>query len=172
MNNQRAQEVLYESEAALRLVDQELHDRHEVRQDENQAPQSMGLEDLPQVLERANAQIHGVLTRLRESRAALQNSKFERLQLSHEKLRQVTSATEDAAINIIDHASALLVDLEHRLVEVSRLFDTSAPLDTTACRFETRAEGMTFDAQATTRDAEGRQALADEIFTAIKAPAA
>ena len=227
MSNPRAQAVLYESEAALRLVDQELHHLHEMTREEHRV-NATGLGDLPAILERANAQILGVLSRLRESRAALQRSTVDNLHVTHEKLREVTSATEDAAIDIMDacdratglvdeldaidaepepdrakagalrstlrdelflmmgalqfqditsqqlnHASSVLVEMEERLLQVSKLFDTGGTGgagDTTATRESMAHE--TFDPNATTRDAEGRQALADEIFTAVKAPAA
>ncbi len=225
MGNERAQEVLYESEAALRLVDQGLHDLHDVHHDEHRAI-SAGLDDLPNILERANQQIIGVLSRLRESRAALQSSAIEKLHVTHDKLREVTSATEDAAINIMDacdratglvdeldaidaqptpdrakagelrgtlrdelflmmgalqfqditsqqlnHASAVLVEMEQRLNEVAKLFDSGA-LDASSISLVSTMDTSTFDPNATTRNSEGRQALADEIFTSIKAPAA
>jgi chemotaxis regulatin CheY-phosphate phosphatase CheZ len=222
MSNPRAQAVLYESEAALRLVDQELHNLHELSREEHRLG-STGLADLPGILERANAQILGVLSRLRESRAALQRSTVENLQVTHEKLREVTSATEDAAIDIMDacdratglvdeldaidaqpepdrpkaaalrgtlrdelflmmgalqfqditsqqltHASSVLMEMEQRLIEVSKLFDLSSATEAMAPRRSVAQEA--FDPNATTRDAEGRQALADEIFTTSKAP--
>lgn len=227
MSNPRAQAVLYESEAALRLVDRELHDLHEMSREE-QRGNVTGLGDLPAILERANAQILSVLSRLRESREALQRSTVDNLHVTHEKLREVTSATEDAAIDIMDaydratglvdqldaidavpqpdrakagalrstlrdelflmmgalqfqditaqqlyHASSVLVEMEERLLQVSKLFDTGGTGvagGTMGARGSTAHEG--FDPNATTRDAEGRQALADEIFTASKAPAA
>ena len=226
MSNSRAQEVLYESEAALRLVDQELHDLHEMSREDHRV-NSTGLADLPQILERANAQILSVLARLRESRAALQRSTVDNLHVTHEKLREVTSATEDAAINIMDacdratglvdeldaidaqpqpdrakagalrstlrdelflmmgalqfqditsqqlsHASSVLVDMEQRLIDVSKLFDTNGTHEGTVAIPANASRAGSFDPNATTRDAEGRQALADEIFTASKAPAA
>ncbi len=225
-NSQRAQEVLYESEAALRLVDQELLDLHSVHREEHRAV-TAGLADLPHILERANAQILGVLSRLRESRAALQSSAVEKLQVTHEKLREVTSATEDAAINIMDacdratqlvdeldgidatpvpdrekagqvrgtlrdelflmmgalqfqditsqqlnHASAVLVEMEQRLMDVAKLFDTNASIDPASFGGGSSIDTSTFDPNATTRNAEGRQALADEIFTSIRDTAA
>lgn len=225
-NKQRAQEVLYESEAALRLVDQELSDLHSVHREEHRAV-SAGLADLPYILERANAQILGVLSRLRESRAALQSSAVEKLQVTHEKIREVTSATEDAAINIMDacdrathlvdeldgidatpepdrekagrvrgtlrdelflmmgalqfqditsqqlnHASAVLVEMEQRLLDVAKLFDTNASVDPASLASGSTIDTSTFDPNATTRNAEGRQALADEIFTSIRDSAA
>ncbi|MCA0375337.1 MAG: hypothetical protein LCH84_06690 [Gemmatimonadetes bacterium] len=223
MPSPRAQEVLYESEAALRLVDQGLtglRDAHDV-----QTP-TLSLADLPNILEQANTQILNVLARLRESRAALQTTALERLQTTHEKIKEVTSATEDAAINIMDacdratqmvdeldtidqdatpdrekatairatlrdelflmmgalqfqditsqqlaHASAVLVDMEQRLLDVARLFDHNVELNT-SLRVDQAPDEKTYDPNATIKDAEGRQALADEIFTAIRQPAA
>jgi chemotaxis regulatin CheY-phosphate phosphatase CheZ len=224
MTSSRAHEVLYESEAALRLVDTQLSSLRDVR--DTPAVPTLSLAELPSILEQANAQILNVLARLRESRAALQTTALEKLQTTHEKIREVTSATEDAAINIMDacdratqmvdeldaidaeaapnrekatairstlrdelflmmgalqfqditsqqlaHASSVLVDMEQRLLEVARLFDHN--VDVTA-QFAGRhaPDEKTYDPNATTRDAEGRQALADQIFTAIKAPAA
>jgi small-conductance mechanosensitive channel len=225
MTSSRAQEVFYESEAALRLVDQELTGIHDAR-DVAPTPPTLSLAELPNILEQANAQILNVLARLRESRAALQTTALEKLQTTHEKIREVTSATEDAAINIMDacdratqmvdeldtidaeatpdrdkaanirgtlrdelflmmgalqfqditsqqlaHASSVLVEMEQRLLEVARLFDHNVD----ATHLFTPAnvpDEQTYDPNATTRDAEGRQALADQIFTAVKAPAA
>lgn len=223
MPSPRAQEVLYESEAALRLVDQGLTGLHDVR---DTSGATMSLADLPNILEQANTQILNVLARLRESRAALQTTALEKLQTTHEKIKEVTSATEDAAINIMDacdratqmvdeldtidaeatpdrekatniratlrdelflmmgalqfqditsqqlaHASAVLVDMEQRLLEVAKLFDHNADMSP-IFRPQAVPDEKTYDPNATTKDAEGRQALADEIFTTIKAPAA
>lgn len=223
MTSSRAHEVLYESEATLRLVDHELH---ELRSSPDPTRQP-GLSDLPAILERANSQILNVLSRLRETRAALQNSAMEKLQSTHDKLKEVTSATEDAAINIMDacdrasqmvdeldaidsapepdrakgaeirgtlrdeifmmmgalqfqdittqqlnHASAVLVEMEQRLLDVAKLFDANGDASELMGRAYDVVDTSTFDPNATTQNAEGRQALADEIFTAIKAPAA
>lgn len=225
MTSSRAQEVLYESEAALRLVDHELTGLHDVRDTTPAAP-TISLAELPNILEQANAQILNVLARLRESRAALQTTALEKLATTHEKIREVTSATEDAAINIMDacdratqmvdeldaidaaespdraqastirgnlrdelflmmgalqfqditsqqlaHASSVLVEMEQRLLDVARLFDHN--VDSAVVLGKTDVpDSQTYDPNATTRDAEGRQALADQIFTAVKAPAA
>ncbi len=231
MTSTRAQEVLYESEAALRLVDHELTSMQDVR-DAAEAPARvipmLALSELPQILEQANAQILNVLSRLRESRVALQTTALEKLATTHEKIREVTSATEDAAINIMDacdratqmvdeldtidaeaspdrekaggiranlrdelflmmgalqfqditsqqlsHASAVLIEMENRLLDVAKLFDHNAD------HVRAVSEGgygapdqTTYDPNATTLHAETRQALADEIFTAVRAPAA
>jgi hypothetical protein len=225
MSTQRAQEVLYESEAALRLVDQELHDQHEVPRGRHHTPAG-GQEELPLILEQAQAQILSVLRQLRESRAVLQRSTIQRVQRTHEKLREVTSATEVAATDILDacdratglvdeldaidgtthpdrakavqvrgtlrdelfvmmdalqfqditaqqltHASAVLMEMEQRLTEVSKLLDTSFGVERSA-PFVEPLDDSTFDPNATTLDVESRQALADQIFTASRIPAA
>jgi len=231
MTSNRAQEVLYESEAALRLVDRELTSRQDVR-DDAEAPARvlpiLSLSELPQILEQANAQILSVLSRLRESRAALQTTALEKLATTHEKIREVTSATEDAAINIMDacdraaqmvdeldaidadatpdrekaggiranlrdelflmmgalqfqditsqqlsHASAVLVEMENRLLDVAKLFDHNADHVKLVSQGDHGVPAEeTYDPNATTLNAETRQALADEIFTAVRAPAA
>jgi hypothetical protein len=221
MTTNRAQEALYESEEALRLVDKELSSMTDVR-DGIQTPAptipTMSLAELPLILEQANNQILGVLSRLRASRAALQTTAIEKLATTHEKIREVNSATEDAAINIMDacdratqlvdeldtidasetpdrekasgirstlrdelflmmgalqfqditsqqlaHASAVLIEMEQRLLDVARLFDHN--VDATIALPTDTPDSSTFDPNATTRNAEGRQALADEIFT-------
>ncbi len=231
MTSTRAQEVLYESEAALRLVDHELTGMHDVR-DAAEPPARvipmLSLSELPQILEQANAQILNVLSRLRESRAALQTTALEKLATTHEKIREVTSATEDAAINIMDacdratqmvdeldtidagetpdrekaggiranlrdelflmmgalqfqditsqqlsHASAVLVEMESRLLDVAKLFDHNADhVKIISDGVNGAPDEATYDPNATTLNAETRQALADEIFTAVRAPAA
>jgi len=223
MTSSRAHEVLYESEATLRLVDHELH---ELRSSPDQQRLPV-LSDLPGILERANSQILSVLSRLREARASLQSSASEKFQATHDKLKQVTSATEDAAINIMDacdrasqmvdeldaidaapepdrikaaelrgslrdeifmmmgalqfqdittqqlnHTSAVLVEMEQRMLDVAKLFDANGEgLEMEGRAYDDIDDG-TFDPNATVTNAEGRQALADEIFTLTKAPAA
>lgn len=231
MTSSRAQEVLYESEAALRLVDHELSGMHDVRDAAEPSARVvplLSLSELPQILEQANAQILNVLSRLRESRAALQTTALEKLATTHEKIREVTSATEDAAINIMDacdratqmvdeldtidagespdrekaggiranlrdelflmmgalqfqditsqqlsHASAVLVEMENRLLDVAKLFDSNADHVKVIANGQHGApDEATYDPNASTLNAETRQALADEIFTAVRAPAA
>jgi len=221
MITHRAHEVLYESEAALRLVDQEIHD---LRGDA--MPDDAGIAELPAILQRANTQILEVLSRLRDTRTVLQSSALQKFQVTQDKLREVTTATEDAATNILDacdraaqivdaldtndalvepnratasvlrgtlrdelflmmsalqfqdittqqlnHASAVLVDMEDRLADVARLFDTSFDEQYRGKRYDA-PDAMTYDPNASTKNIEGRQALADEIFTGIRLPAA
>ncbi len=226
MSSPRAHEVLYESEATLRLVDSQLSElRHSAAAE---PPRQPGLADLPGILERANTQILDVLSRLRQTRVAMQSSALDKIQTTHDKLKEVTTATEDAAINIMDacdratqmvdvldaidaapapdkakaaevrgtlrdeifmmmgalqfqdittqqlsHASAVLVEMERRLDDVTRLFDTNIEAGIfTGGREYNASDSQTYDPNATTQNAEGRQALADEIFTAVKQPAA
>ncbi len=228
MSSHRTAQVLYETEAALRLVDRGLDGLRDERPDAPPAFFEGGLSELPAILERANAQILGVLARLRESRAAIETTALEKLASTHEKIKEVTSATEDAAINIMDacdratqmvdeldaidaepapnreragevrgtlrdelfmmmgalqfqditsqqlaHASAVLVDMEARLIDIARLFDTKVDVSSFVSQVASAApDEKTYDPNATTRDSESRQALADEIFTAARSNAA
>ena len=230
MSDQRTTEVLYETEAALRLVDRGLdglRDEHEPVRDAATGPFEGGLSELPAILERANAQILGVLARLRETRAAIESTTLERLATTHEKIKEVTSATEDAAINIMDacdratqivddldaidaeevpdrtragelrgtlrdelflmmgalqfqditsqqlaHASSVLVDMEHRMLEIARLFDSRFEVNGRPPQIAPAPDEKTYDPNATTKDSESRQALADEIFTTVRSNAA
>lgn len=225
-------ELLYDTEAALRLVDSELsamgaapapeadtptvgsaahHLRGLLSQPEG-AP--VGLAALPFILERANEEIQAVLANLRDSRSALETATVEKLQHTSAKLKEVTSATEVAATDILDaldraqtmiddleaadasgdaekrqhvrellreeifgmmgalqfqdittqqlaYAASVLTDMESRLLHIAKLFDPAAVM--------VRSVGggpdpKTFDPRATTRNAETRQALADQIF--------
>lgn len=229
MTTNRTQEVLYESEAALRLVDHELSALH----DESDAPAKVspagldGLGDIAALLDRANTQIISVLTRLREGRAAIETTAVGKVRLTQDKLREVTSATEDAATNIMDacdranglvdeldtidasespdrakasdlrgslrdelfmmmgalqfqditsqqlaHASAVLDEMEQRMIEVAKLFDPATSLELPKVAAAADGSQLLYDANATTRNADSRQALADEIFTTIKGHAA
>lgn len=96
-SNSRAQVAYYESEAALRLVDHEIHALRG-------GPQSvlgyaeMHLNDLPQLLDRANEQILFLIAHVRAARLA----------------------------NRDDIACAFLSDVESRLTDVAMLLDPAA----------------------------------------------
>lgn len=226
----RTEEVLYESEAALRLVDHEIHElRGTVPTDPCVA--AISGTELPVNLELANQQILKILAHLRETRSTLQNAASVKLQSTHDKIREVNSATEDAAINIMDacdranvlvdsldaidesetpdrelaksvrvqlrdelfqmmgalqfqditaqqlnFSAAVLHEVESRLIEVAHHLDTKEifarafPVPN-ACSSVTRGD-VTYDPNATTKQSDVRQALADEIFTSIRSPAA
>lgn len=209
-------ELFYDTETALRLVDGEV--RAMTGAGAEPAALPSGPAALPLVLERANAEIYAVLANLRDSRAALEvleAATVEKLQLTSEKLCEVTSATEVAASDILDaldragttvdaletadhagdragaqglrdarrgeiygmvgalqfqdittqqlaYAASVLTDMEGRLLLVAKLFDP-------AVVGRAASEGpdpRTFDPGTTTRNAERRQALADEVFFA------
>jgi chemotaxis regulatin CheY-phosphate phosphatase CheZ len=126
----RADELLYDSEASLRLVDHVLEDLGTP-----QPPPSaltvaaIGLNEIPALLLRANREINSVLDSLRRSRDMLEKTASENLQVTHEKLREVTSATEVAANDILD-------GLDRSLALIDRL-DQEAERETSG---ETRAE--------------------------------
>ena len=177
--------------------------------------QPVGLAALPFILERANTEIQSVLANLRDSRNALETATVEKIQHTSEKLREVTSATEVAATDILDaldraqtmvddldaadaegdkdkaatvrdalrmeifgmmgclqfqdittqqltYAASVLTDMESRLLSIAKLFDPATAMVRAATD---SPDPKTFDPNATTKHAEVRQALADEIFT-------
>ncbi|MFO0092704.1 MAG: hypothetical protein ACK54K_00210 [Gemmatimonadaceae bacterium] len=226
MSDTRAQAAYHDSEAALRLVDKELDQLRETPA-AAQRLIMVSLADLPQILERANSQIREVLTHLRETRQAIQSTTLDKIQTTHDKLKEVTSATEDAATNIMDacdranqivdeldavdaaevpdrqratdlratlrdelfmmmgalqfqditsqqltHASSMPIDMESRLADISKLFDSSISPDRPLASMRGAPDEKTYDPNATIRNAEQRQHLVDEIFTTVKAGAA
>jgi hypothetical protein len=119
MTARHANELLYDSEAALRLVDSAIEDIREAdpRASSGTSPESLhagqlrdllqaagplGLLGISQILARGHGEIISVLGRLRESRDALARTSSARVQDTHAKLREVTSATESAASDILD----------------------------------------------------------------------
>lgn len=221
MTDARAHAAYYESEAALRLVDQELD------QLRDSTDPAASVAELPLILERANQQIHTVLAHLRDVREARQRSACGTLQYTHERIRAVTAATEDAATDILDacdrarhivdaldvidttepadpgkakalratlrdelfrmtgalqfqditaqqlaHASTVLMDMETRLTDLATLFSTTLSVAALPASSGAVPEAMTYDPNATTRNAEARQHLADEIFTSAQVSAA
>jgi hypothetical protein len=145
MTSTRAQEVLYESEAALRLVDHELNGMHDVRDAAETSALVPALpvrshDELSQILEQATIQILDVLRLLRESRTPLRDE-CDRLADGLD-LQSIVSQQWS-------HASSVLVETESRLLDVARVLANGAD-DTTGVA----------------------AALADDIFTAVRAPAA
>jgi chemotaxis regulatin CheY-phosphate phosphatase CheZ len=111
MASSHAEESYYDSQAALRLVDAALT---ELREDDLVGPDgeltaetaehaaSVGLLGLARILVRAYAEITSVIKNLRESRAMLEDAAVSRLHHTHDKLREVSSATEVAATDILN----------------------------------------------------------------------
>lgn len=114
MATRPATELLYDSEATLRLVDSALEGISDLRADRSGMESQMraligqlvdqprGLASLPQVLLRAYAEIMGVLESLKESRGMLERAALDKIQHTNQKLLEVTSATEVAATDIMD----------------------------------------------------------------------
>ena len=258
----RADDLLYDSQATLRLVDTQLEELcgqpgsaaaapavtgMAMRQERAPAPPVVelsspaapppvaatqgaalqqvsdatlampGIVVLPQILERASFEIVSLLRSLRESRMALEHATSSRIQQAHEKLKEVSSATEVAATDILDacdrvqslvdelesdeaepqpgraatirqtmrdevfmmmgalqfqdittqqlnHAASTLADMESRLADIVRLFDLQTlgiGAEGSAPVFASHPD--TFAPDATVRNAETRQALADAL---------
>lgn len=122
MTTNRAMELLYDSEAALRLLDHELDELRGFTHGASPAPDpaapnaaapnaaapaaapdpTSALAQVPMILLRANREIVHVLESLRACRTQLESATTDKLQITHEKLREVTSATEVAATDILD----------------------------------------------------------------------
>ncbi|MGH7505480.1 MAG: hypothetical protein ACRELX_07500 [Longimicrobiales bacterium] len=120
-------DLLLDSEASLRLADSllcELRDEQEsglengaaLRLHELRLHEETGAADLPGILLRAYTEISNVLDNLRQSRFILERTTLERVQRTQEKLREVSSATEVATIDMLD-------DLDGALGLVDRLDD-------------------------------------------------
>lgn len=126
------EELLYDSEASLRLVDhaiEELNasgaelDRESRGFLEHVMSQPGGFGELSRTLLRAYAETAGIVVRLRESCGMLDDEGSDRLQQMHGRLREVTAATEAATNDILDGLGRV-VDLVDRLDEAA-----NAPLD-------------------------------------------
>ena len=118
MTSKPANDVLYDSEAALRLVDSALSELRSIapgvteagepHESEDAVPWSAVEDDpralaaLPRMLLRAYSEIISVLECLKRSRGMLERTTMERLQHTHQKLREVSSTTESAATNMLD----------------------------------------------------------------------
>lgn len=105
------QELLYDSEASLRLVDHAIEELsasgaeldHEARGFlEHVMAQPGGFAELSRTLLRAYAETAGIVVRFRESAGMLDSQGLDKLHLMHGRLAEVTSATETAATDILD----------------------------------------------------------------------
>ena len=110
MSSQRAQEILYESEAALRLVDNELSRLRTSDQDDLTAVEEQ--QEYPQLVESANEQLQAVIAQIRRSRVT-----------SASRLRAHVAAEADSS-------EETLAEIEERLIAVTRLFESSMGADT------------------------------------------
>lgn len=187
----------------------------------------LGLGELVDVLVHAYGEIMAVIDGLRKSRGLLENAAMKRLKRTHQKLQEVSSATEVAASGMLDgldralvlvdtlegmdgtedgdadgvrtelreelhglmsllqfqditaqqlgYAGQVLEDLESRLLKIAAVFDVRRMCDEPGVRIEADHghEGdeevdpddhVVHDPEASTLNADSRQAVADEIF--------
>jgi hypothetical protein len=105
------QELLYDSEASLRLVDHAIEELSasgaELDEEargflEHVMAQPGGLAELSRTLLRAYAETAGIVIRFRQSAGALDSGGIDKLQLMHGRLAEVSSATETATTDILD----------------------------------------------------------------------
>ena len=125
MSARSASELLFDSEASLRLVDNAIGEFKADAMDLSESVEGHvgaldGLAKLPQTLFRAYSEIRAILERLRVSRDILEQSAMDRLTHMHDKLKEVSSATELAATDILDglDRSVAMVDELDQLAEV------------------------------------------------------
>jgi chemotaxis regulatin CheY-phosphate phosphatase CheZ len=222
-----SQEQLQDSEETLRLVDDlvaELarkpdEDRLDIgvlRMLDSLAERRGDVQGIEGLLLRMYAELQRILYSVRKSRGLLEEAAIGHLESTTAKLKEVSSATEFAASNMLDgvdralglvdhvqatpddgaafdalrdelhalvvalqfqditsqqldHASAIIADLEHQLRRVTQIFaltvlrevDDDGP--TEAAPLLRHPMGA-FDPAASTNDAASRQAVADDIF--------
>jgi hypothetical protein len=129
--------------------------------------QQVGLAALPFILERANQEIQGVLANLRDSRSALETATVEKGQNIRDLMREEIFGMmgclqfQDITTQQLAYASSVLTDMEGRLLQIAKLFD---PATVMVQAVVLSPDPRTFDPRATTKNADQRQAVADEIF--------
>jgi hypothetical protein len=222
VTGERAEAILYESEAALRLVDQQLDDLGITADPRELAPElARPIPDLPLALEQAGAQIQQCIERLRAGRSALARVSPRRVADTQERLYQLSTATEHAAADILSGCEravglvdrlepgtgaptdagvrgalreelyrmigalqfqdiakqqlaqcvGILDEMEHRLQEVAALFDLAVEEYPAPAPGHRPPVGC-YDPDASFEVLEGRQELADALFSARAHPAA
>src|SRR5579884_1060923 len=105
------EELLYDSEASLRLVDHAIEELSSSGADmddetrgflEHVMAQPGGFAELSRTLLRAYAETVGIVQRIRESCGMVDSEGIDKLQQMHGRLREVSSATEMATTDILD----------------------------------------------------------------------
>jgi hypothetical protein len=106
-----ADELLYDSEASLRLVDHAIEELSDLGAEpdeetrgflEHVVAQPGGLHELSRTLLRAYAETIGVVTRIRQSCGMLDNEGLDRLEQMRGRLHEISNATETATTDILD----------------------------------------------------------------------
>ena len=105
------EQLLYDSEASLRLVDhaiEELNDSGAGLDSDSRGflahvmAQPGGFAELSRTLLRAYAETVGIVQRIRESTGMVDETGVDKLQQMHGRLREVSTATENATTGILD----------------------------------------------------------------------
>lgn len=119
MTARPANELLYDSEAALRLVDSAIEDLRGADSRETTVPV-----DPAQLLARGYSETVSVLGSLRESRDVLQKSGLETAH--HPCQRTLDGTNAEMITRRLDYASSVLAEIESRLAGLARLLDPAA----------------------------------------------
>ena len=146
MPNERASELMYDTASTLRLLDAELGELAPRKPVETAAAQKAvsdgmalaiaasedKLTDLPALFVRAMGEVHAMLASIRNGREQIRAATTERLSHSNQKLGEVSSTTESAAIDIMDA-------LERAIANVDEL-ETEAVLTDSARGYRIRGD--------------------------------
>ncbi|HYW32170.1 MAG TPA: hypothetical protein VE869_11730 [Gemmatimonas sp.] len=111
-------DVLYESEAALRLVDQGLRDLHDLR-NHTRNDGCSGLLAVPPALARVQPDVLDVLSDLREQLGALLSPEELHLALGFAERAHVTAQRCRHAAGVLDEVRQRLLDVAHAVDGVS-----------------------------------------------------
>ena len=131
MSPKEPSELLYDSEATLRLVDSALRELGDIDADEHPSIEQrlrsalvqgtsrhvahVGHVGHSELVARGYSEILGVLDSLRQSRNLLERATVEKIHNTHDKLREVSNATETAATDILnglDRANSMVDALD------------------------------------------------------------
>lgn len=115
MSQKTPGDLLYDSEAALRLVDSALEALGESPSTPAGSPNARSSISTASLLELGHREITGILDSLRQSRAVIEKAMLGTLSSTGAKLREVSSATESAAnqmLDGIDRATAIVDGLD------------------------------------------------------------
>jgi len=138
------QELLYDSEASLRLVDHAIEelsasgaelDREARGFLEHVMSQPGGFAELSRTLLRAYAETIGIVIRMRESSGMLDGAGIEKLEQMHGRLEEVSEATETATTGILD-GLARAITLAEKFDDIASLSETERKQMTASLREE------------------------------------
>ena len=111
------EQLLYDSEASLRLVDHAIEELNDSGADLDSdargflahvMAQPGGFAELSRTLLRAYAETVGIVQRIRESTGMVDEAGVDKLQQMHGRLREVSTATENATTGILDSVTRAL----------------------------------------------------------------